>query len=448
MAFGPLRLAALLAALEPAWTSARFCVALSGGLDSTVLLHALASMRSSSRLLRLRAVHVDHGLQPESPAWADQCARFCRSLDMALHVIRLGLAPTAGESVEAEARSARYAAMGAILEPGEWLLTAHHCDDQMETVLIQLLRGAGVAGLAAMPSRAHLGPGWHGRPLLEVGRAELAAYARAEGLSWIVDPMNEEERYDRGWLRRRALPLLLERWPALPATVARTARHLAGAQRLLESLAELDGGGLIDEGRLEIQGLLRLPPDRQANVLRWWVAGEGLPMPSEARLRALREDLIGARIDAMPLVAWGDVEVRRYRGRLYALPRALKGAPASGTITAAAGAHCELPAGLGRIVLDLVPGAGLRVESLGERLELEYRAGGESLRPAPGRPRRALRNLFQEAGVVPWMRPRLPLLYAGGRLVAVADLWLDADFTVTAGEAGLQPRWKGRPRIF
>lgn len=448
MAFGPLRLVKLLAALEPAWNSARFCVALSGGLDSTVLLHALAPLRIDNQPMALRAVHVDHGLQPESPVWAEHCAAFCNALAVSLRVIRLNLAPTPGESVEAEARRARYAAMGAMLDPGEWLLTAHHCDDQMETVLIQLMRGAGVAGLAAMPSRARLGAGWHGRPLLDVGRAEIEAYARAEDLNWINDPMNEEERYDRGWLRQRVLPQLRQRWPALPATVARSARHFAGAQKLLESLAELDGGGLIDEGRLEIHGLLRLPEDRQSNVLRWWLATEGLPMPSEARLGALRDNLIGARADAMPLVAWGGAEVRRYRGRLYALPRALEGVPDGDKLTAAAGAYCELPTGLGRVVLDRVTGAGLRMASLGERLELEYRAGGESLRPAAGRPRRALRNLFQEAGIVPWMRPRLPLLYAGGRLVAVADLWLDADFTAAAGEAGLQPRWEGRPRIF
>ena len=171
-------------------------------------------------------------------------------------------------------------------------------------------------------------------------------------------------------------------------------------------------------------------------------------MPSEARLRALRGNLIGARIDAMPLVAWGGAEVRRYRGRLYALPRALGSMPNNDILEVAASACCVLPPGLGRIVLDRVSGAGLRIESLGERLALEYRAGGECLRPAARRPRRALRNLFQEAGVVPWMRPRLPLLYAGGRLVAVADLWLDAEFTAAAGEAGLQPRWEGRPRLF
>jgi len=446
--FSAERLVTLLAALDPEWRTARFCVALSGGIDSTVLLHAAAALARGRAVSALRAVHVNHGLHADAPRWARACEALCAGLGVPMRTLRLDLRLGAGASVEAEARSRRYAALAAELAPGEWLLTAHHRQDQLETLLLQLFRGAGVAGLAAMPVAAALGAGRHGRPLLDVDRAEIEDYARAERLEWIEDPMNAEARFDRGWLRKAVLPQLLQRWPALPATVSRTVRHLASAQQLLESLAELDGGALIDGDRLEIRGLSELPADRQSNVLRWWLARRDLPMPSEARLRSIREDLVGARPDAMPVVQWGGAELRRYRGRLYALPRALPMEPGSTMLAVSADASAELGAGLGRLTLDRVTGSGLRLGSLGERLEVRFRAGGESLRPVAGRPRRTLRNLYQEAGIVPWMRSRLPLLYCGGRLVAVADLWLEADLAAGPGEEGLQPRWEDRPGIY
>jgi len=446
--FSAQRLATLLGALDSEWLTARFCIALSGGIDSTVLLHAAAALARGRAMGGLRAVHVDHGLHEDAPRWAQVCETLCVRLGVPMTVLRLDLRPGAGVSVEAEARRQRYAALAADLAPGEWLLTAHHRQDQLETLLLQLFRGAGVAGLAAMPVAAALGAGRHGRPLLEVDRGQIEDYARAERLEWIEDPMNVQARYDRGWLRQAVLPQLLQRWPALPATVSRTARHLAGAQQLMGSLAELDGAALIDAGRLETHRLLELPVDRQSNVLRWWLARQGLPMPSEARLRSIREDLVAARPDATPVVRWGEAELRRYRGWLYALPRALPLEPGATLQVPVARASVELGAGLGRLLLERVTGSGMRLASLGVSLEVRYRAGGESLKPAGGRPRRSLRNLYQEAGIVPWMRRRLPLLYSGGKLVAVADLWLDADLAAGPGEEGLQPHWEDRPGLY
>lgn len=423
--FGPKRVANLLAAIDSGWREAHIAVALSGGLDSTVLLHALAALAARESLV-LRALHVDHGLQPESAAWAEACRTACGAAGIPLEVIELGLAPLRGESVEALAREARYAALAGQLVEGERLVTAHHRDDQLETVLIQLMRGAGVAGLAAMPARARLGRGWQLRPLLEVNRAELAEYAARNGLAWQQDPMNDALRFDRGYLRARVLPAIRERWPAASVTVGRSASHLAEASRLLGGLAAADAGQVMEEGRLSLAALCVLPRDRQVNLLRWWLRQEGLRPPPAARLAAALPGFFTARPDGAPALRWDAGEVRRYRGRLYAL---------------------GLEAGTGSFRLVAGQEGGLRLES-GVDASIRYRVGGESLRPHPGRPRKRLKDLCQEAGIVPWMRDRLPLVYLGEQLAAVGDLWIDADFAAPAGVAALKPVWDARPRIY
>ncbi len=440
MPFGAERLASLLDAADPRWREARITVALSGGLDSTALLHALASI-AARELLALRALHVDHGLQPQSAEWAAACRAACQAAGIALEVIRLDLVPGRGESVEAVAREARYAALAARLSDGERLVTAHHRDDQLETVLIQLLRGAGVAGLAAMPARAPLGRGWQLRPLLGVDRSELAEYAAQTGLSWRDDPMNAAQRFDRAYLRERVLPAIRARWPAASATVARSAGHLAEASRLLAELAAGDAAAVLDDGRLTLSGLERLPRDRQVNLLRWWLRREGLRPPPAARLAAALAGFFVARPDATPSLRWDAGEVRRYRGRLYALAPL----PALRPPTPV-GMPLELGAGLGRFRLVAGREGGLRQDAC-EGAEIRFRAGGEALQPHPARPRKRLKDLCQEAGIVPWMRDRLPLVFVGGRLAAVGDLWIDAEFAAPAGVAALRPVWEGRPRI-
>ena len=440
MTFCADRLASLLDAADGEWHGAPLCVALSGGLDSTALLHALAALAARDGL-RLRALHVDHGLQSDSAAWAEACRATCRAAGVALEVIELRLAPSPGESLEAAAREARYAALAARLADGERLLTAHHRDDQLETVLIQLLRGAGVAGLAAMPVRARLGRGWQLRPLLSVDRAELRAYAKKHGLAWHEDPMNEALRFDRGYLRARVLPAIRERWPAAAATVARSAAHLADAQCLLAEMAAADAAGMLDQGRLSLEGLGRLSRERQVNVLRWWLRQEGLKPPPTAMLCSALRGFLAARPDGAPALRWDAGELRRYRGRLYAITRQ------PDTLRAFEGTELDLGDRLGRFALVPSREGGIRgVEKSGA--SIRFRRGGESLRPHAGRPRKRLKDLCQEAGIVPWMRDRLPLVYVGERLAAVGDLWIDVEFAAEAGAPALKPVWERRPRLF
>jgi tRNA(Ile)-lysidine synthase len=440
VALNPGRLSDALDAIDPAWRASNLCVAVSGGLDSSVLLHAAAAVVPGARL---RAVHVNHGLQSGSGAWAEACRATCAAAGIPLDVLALRLAPAAGESVEAAARAARYAAIAAQLGEGEWLLTAQHRDDQLETVLIQLLRGAGVAGLAAMPARARLGRGWLARPLLGVERAELAAYAARNALAWHEDPMNESLRLDRGWLRARVLPALRERWPAASATVARSAAHLAEASRLLSDVAAGDAAGVIEDGRVGLAGLAMLSRDRQVNLLRWWLREEGLRPPPAARLASALPAFLAARRDGAPMLRWDGGEVRRYRGRLYAMPVLAEHRPDPAPATASV----DLGAGLGRFELVAGDSGGIRMP-FASRAELRFRAGGETLRTNPGRPRKRLKDLCREAGIVPWMRDRLPLVVAGGQLVAVGDLWIESDLAAAPGDAALKPVWSGRPRIY
>jgi len=313
-------------------------------------------------------------------------------------------------------------------------------------VLIQLMRGAGVAGLSAMPMLAALGAGMHARPLLDVDRSELADYARDARLACVQDAMNADLRYDRGWLRARVLPALRERWPSVATTVARSAKHLGQAQRLLAEVAATDASALVDEGRLAIDGLLRLSPDRQVNLLRWWIRSRGLGPPPAARLEAALHDLARARVDAQPLVRWPEGELRRYRGRLYALPCS---APWNGARESGGDGSQLLDLGPGFGQFSLRPGeqGGLRLP-LPAAIAIRFRAGGEALRPVAGRPRKRLKDLCQEAGIVPWMRPRLPLVFVGERLAAVADLWIDAEFSARPGVPALAPVWNGRPTLF
>lgn len=445
MDLGVPRLAAALARLDPSGGATGYCVALSGGLDSSVLLHAMAALRDAPDARALRAVHVDHGLQPESAAWAERCRALCRRLGVPLEVVTLSLALAPGASVEAEARDARYAALAARLRPGEWLLTAHHRDDQLETVLIQLLRGAGVAGLAAMPELARLGAGWHARPLLGLDRPAIAAYAAQQGLDWVSDPMNESTRFDRGWLRERVLPAIRERWPAASATVARSAGHLAEARRLLDALAQADAAGIADGGRLVIDGLQRLSQERQVNLLRWWLRSRGLGPPPAARLATALRELPAARADATPLVRWPHGELRRYRGCLYAM-QPLPAVPVPPHGAEAVSGVFDLGPGLGKFSLVAGQQGGLRLPLAGEPV-IRFRAGGEGLRTHRDRPRKRLKDLCREAGIVPWMRERLPLVFVGARLVAVGDLWVEAELAALAGEPALLPVWSDRPEL-
>jgi len=426
-----------------------YCVGFSGGADSTALLAAMAELKGTSPRLALRALHVDHRLQPESADWAKRALRIAADFRVACEVEPLTLVRGSGESVEAAARAARYALFARNLGKDEILLTAHHIDDQLETVLLQLARGAGVAGLAAMPVCAPLGAGRHLRPLLGVTHASLVEYLRERGVDWFEDPMNADPRFDRSFLRARILPALRERWPAVAANVSRSARHMAGAQVLLERLAERDWGRARDGGRLDLAALAGLERERTLNVLRYWIRRQGRPLPSADNLQHLLEMMTHAADDAQPRVSWQGADVRRYRGRLYLAESHDLPEVRGGEWNWAGGARYELGPGLGSLRLVTAHGpAALGRDRLPAALEVRGGSAGIAIRPAPQARRRTLRNLFQEHGVVPWARSRVPLLYAGRELVAVGDLWSEAKYQPQAEEPAVRIEWQGAPDLY
>ncbi|HEX2666856.1 MAG TPA: tRNA lysidine(34) synthetase TilS [Gammaproteobacteria bacterium] len=444
MSFSPDRLLETLRGLPAA---SCYRVGLSGGLDSTVLLQALAGLRSELSG-ELAALHVDHGLHPDASRWQQHCAGLCARLSVPLESHRVQVAPAAGESLEAVARERRYAVFRQAVHPGEMLLLAQHADDQLETFLLQALRGAGVRGLAAMPECVPFEKGWLARPLLRHGRTELEAWAGTQGLTWIEDPSNADTGLDRNYLRHEVLPLLKARWPAAADTVARAARHCAEAAETLKALAAEDWGHHGAGETLPVLALEVLPEARARHLMRHWIEARGLPLPPAHKLT---EILLQARAaeDRNPCVDWAGAEVRRYGGHLYA-QRPLP--PAPGEFRLRPGAARELGEGLGALSLVPAMGEGIRAALCGsEGLRVAFRSGGESCRPAGHGHARPLKKWLQEMHVVPWLRDRLPLIYgesgADGELLAVAGLFACEPHAARPGEAGLRIEWRGHPPL-
>lgn len=429
---------------EIAGQPARYLIAFSGGLDSTVLTHVLASSRESHRVPIL-AVHIDHGLQAESAAWRDACETFARQLGIDFLARQVAVALDSGLGPEASAREARYAELRALVEPGDWLLSAHHQDDQAETLLLNLMRGSGPGGLAGIGSIRPFAAGWLARPLLDVPRDALRDYAEAAALGWIDDPSNQDRVLDRNYLRHEVLPRLDKRWPDAAGRLRRSAGLAGEAAQLLSELGEIDCANLGDcPGRLALDQLRELSGARQRNVLRHAVRLLGLPMPGASQLQNIVDELVPARDDAQPLVRWPGAEVRRYRNQLYIIADdALGMACDSGR--SIGGHRVDVGPGLGTLVFTPGASVGLSDTVINGGLELRFRAGGEDFQPSGQSHTRKLKKLLQEAGVVPWMRDRLPLLYANGQLVAVGDLWIA---THAASEPGVAVGWEDRPALY
>lgn len=430
---------------EPLLTTAtRVVVALSGGLDSTVLLHLCAMLRSSGLAAPLSAFHVQHGLQDEAEEWLVHCRRLCESLDVPLSSVHLHLGAQGARS-EGEARRARYEAFAAHLPEGAVLLQAHHQQDQVETVLFRFLRGSGVRGLSGMPRQRRCGKGWLLRPLLAVPRDELERYARRHGLSWIEDPSNGESFYARNFLRHEVLPLLRSRWSQVDRQVLESAERSADAAVLLQELAEADLKSVQGPHAtmLDVVALKAMNAVRRNNLLRHWCArlvGEGAPLLSSTVLARVESELLDAAIDATPMLRWGEegreLSLRRF-GKYVHLVRALP--VMSSALDLRAGETLELPAPLGRLLWQRSDRGGLALRE-GERLQVRFRIGGERIKPV-GRPTRELKKLLQELNVPPWLRDLVPLVYRGEELIAVADFVIAEAAKAESGQNALRLVW-------
>ena len=412
-------------------------LALSGGLDSVVLLNVLVALRENHPF-ELTAVHVHHGLSPHADHWARFCAGLCAEHAVELSVHRVEIARDDAAGIEAAARRERQRIFAAL--DADFLLTAHQLDDQAETLLLQLMRGAGPKGLAAM-AELQARPGWQAaqlRPLLGVARAALLNHAQAHGLDWVDDESNQDTRYRRNALRQQVMPLLAAHFPGSRATLARAAALQAEAAELLDDLARLDAAAAIVGDRLDCAALAALSPPRARNLLRHFIERHGQPMPSARKLGEALHQLLGARHDARVCVGLGRLEIWRFRGGAYLVPVAPgRAAP----VRWQGEAIVDVPSAGVVVAMDPVQGAGLK-RSVLERGEvtLGVRQGGERLRLHPGGPHRSLKNLLQEHAIPPWQRDRLPLLWCDGQLLWAAGIGLDADALAAQDEPGVVPR--------
>ncbi|MGY3639837.1 tRNA lysidine(34) synthetase TilS [Pseudomonas sp. PK-RTE-24] len=406
----------LLLNLEPWRHAAHWRIAFSGGLDSTVLLHLLATLANTESLPALSAIHIHHGLQAAADAWPQHCQAVCNALGVPLQVKRVTV--KGGASLERAARDARYAAFSSLTQSNDVLLTGQHRDDQAETLLFRLLRGAGVRGLGAMPQRRPVGQGTLVRPLLDVSRAELEGYAQAHQLRWIEDPSNQDRQFSRNYLRHQVMPVLTERWPQAQASMARTAAHLREAQGLLDELAQIDLAqaetvhefAWLGVPSLELTSLRALSDARQRNALSHWL--EPLTRLPDADHWSGWTTLCNAVADASPIWRLADGELHRSGGRVWWLSGNWLGAPVIGADWQTPTSALRLPDN-GRVVLHGHAPAG--------PLRIAYRQGGEVMQLAE-RGSRDLKRLLNERAVPAFVRGRLPLLFRGEELLAVANL--------------------------
>jgi tRNA(Ile)-lysidine synthase len=422
-----------LAAALAAVPAAPLAVAFSGGPDSTALLHALAQL-PQARQRGLRALHVDHGLHADSARWAAHCQAFCAALGVDCDVLCVEVDRSTGVGLEAAARDARHAALAAHLHEGECLLFGHHRDDQVETVLLKLLRGAGPEGLGGMRALRPFGRGQLWRPMLDLSRAQLRAYVDAYQLDCIDDPSNADTALARNALRHEILPRLQRHWPQAADSILHSAALSRDAADALRSQWLIAFDTLHDRatGSVDVDGWLALLPALREPLLDHWLHARGLPAPTTAQRRQI-ERQCSARAGQLPCIRWGGAELHIWKRRLWALPPR-RAAPVDWQQDWQ-GEPLALPDG-GELTLDI---DGAR---LAEPLQVRLRRGGERIKPAGDAHTRDLRDLFQGAQVPPWQRDVCPLVHAGDELVAVADRWANSRGADIFAQSGARPRWR------
>ncbi|MDX2463803.1 MAG: tRNA lysidine(34) synthetase TilS [Porticoccus sp.] len=432
-----------LAPYLPKLREASHCyVGYSGGLDSHVLLHSLVKLLGSESLT---AVHINHQLSPNADSWQQHCQVQCEALGVSMLTESVGV-ENIGQGIEQAAREARYSVFEKILSRSDLLLLAHHADDQVETVLYRLLRGTGTKGLAGMPMSRSLGAGEILRPLLPFPRVELEVYAVAQGLQWVEDESNQDTTFDRNFLRQKVVPVLAERWPDYASRVTHSAALCAEADQLTEILAAQDLTAVYERPErigwsVALEPLMALDVARQVNLLRHWAGQHQLPLPGHRIIDSVLHELLPARQDAEPLVSWGGVQLRRYQKHLHLLPIDFDQLPESldKELTWDTLSDLVLPDG-SELSMTVEQGQGLRVPQNSE-VEVRFRGGGERCKPAGRNGSNTLKKLFQEYGLEPWLRNRVPLIYIQNQLAAVGDLWVCEEFSVAESEQGIVLQW-------
>tara|TARA_R110002050_G_scaffold9504_1_gene33419 strand:+ start:582240 stop:583559 length:1320 start_codon:yes stop_codon:yes gene_type:complete len=419
-------------------TDKKVWLAYSGGVDSHVLLHLLATSSIASELAGFEVVHIDHGLQPESSKWADHCAKVCAEFKLKFHCVNVQVRDIETLGLEAAARKARYDAIATLVGPEDVVVTAQHQHDQAETLLLQLFRGAGPKGLSAMASESQLDSLRLIRPLLAVAQADIVRYANQHALHWIEDPSNIETRWNRNYIRHQLWPLIEQRWPSAARTLSRSAQHCAEANELMVEFAQQDLPLLLTQkNSLSIAALLLLSPARQRNVLRYYIELQKFILPSTTVLQKVIDEVCWAAADKMPLVTWTGVEVRRYQDDLYIMPPlSLHNA---GETRKCSGSDPVSLTMNHTLIWQREMGKGLSSKTLSRELTIHFRRGGEQIVLAGQQQHKSLKHLFQQWQVPSWQRDRIPLIFCEDVLVAVVGYAYARGYVAAEQEQGFIP---------
>ena len=420
--------------------SKKVWVACSGGLDSSVLLH-LIFLNKKKIGQSLEVVYVNHGLQEESAEWGDFCRTLCDAYELPFTQLNINETVPRGESVEAWAREKRYALFAQVMSKGDLLFTAHHQDDQVETFFLQALRGAGPRGLASMPLFKNIANAIHARPLLNYCRNEFLSYAKENKLSWKEDLSNANTKFDRNYLRNNIVPLIEQRWPAYRKTISRLLNHQQDCASLMNEVGLEDLKLVSHENNLILDTLRTLSVTRQKNTIFTWLQELELQTPSSKHINQIISDLVNSTSDNAPCVNWKNVEIRKYRALLYAFNRINEDVDSINYEWDIAN-----PLKIMEEVLVAKPeiGVGLSKEKIrSAKVSVQYRDGGEKIKPANNAHSKTVKQLFQERGVLPWARERFPLIYVNDTLAVIPGVCVDIKYSAENNEPSWQIVWSG-----
>jgi len=420
--------------------SSRLVIGYSGGMDSHALLHLLVKLKQEKSFSNeIHALHINHGLSSHSNNWQDHCERICNQLAVNFTALNVTV-ELADKGIEESAREARYQAFNDYLVSGDLLLLAHHADDQAETILFRLMRGGGLNGLAGMPQRRRLGAAVLIRPLLNITRESLKKFTEQERLQWVEDESNQDERFDRNFIRHSIVPVIKQRWPSYAETWTRSARLAAEGFGLNRELADLDLSelGSDDPARIDLDKLKSLSHARQRNLLYRWIESTGMQLPSNAQLQQLITQFTEARRDSNPVMRWRSVEVRRFRNHAY-LMQPLEQHDIGSEMHL--NAEHSLSTVVGTLTATQTEGGGIWLEHGPGSVIVRFRQGGERCHPSGRSGNHPLKKIFQELKVPPWLRDRIPLICVGDEIAAVAGLFYCHNFIAVEGQTGWEFNW-------
>ena len=416
----------------------KFCIAFSGGMDSTVLLHVMKNIIDEKS--QIRAIHINHNIVDNSKVWTKTCKSICKNFGIDIEIISLEVTHN-GYGLEAAARDERYKKLKEILYENEYLLTAHHEEDQMETVFLRMARGTGLDGLQGINEKYSFGEGIIFRPMLEVSKTSVMDYAKEHQLKWVEDSSNQDTHFDRNFLRKKIIPQFRERWPSIASSVSRLSQLSAQNIKILNQIAEEDIGPIANMNELPLAKLLDKSFERANNMLRYIILANGMSIPSMKTLQDGLKEMLDPETDKS-VIAWKDYCIRKYKNHLYFLSNSdLEPNKVDVRIPWEIGKTVNLGENIGTIEATFIHGDGLSIEKCKNKLTISYRQGGELIKPIGHRINKSLKNLFQENQILPWMRDKIPLIYYQDELVSVADLWFNQNYVASQNEAGFVVNW-------